>query len=501
MGAGRNLGAFVPTVVNRQRTEGIIYESIGGCGVASCPATGLNIYKVVANGSIGTGPNFVDPATLGVPGFNEFFYLSHYPDAAAAVQAGQYASGLAHYLTVGGALLGYQPHAPAGLNPLPTLAPLADAATRRNRRLTLPVAVADAVGDPAGVSVAAASSNTSLVPPGAVVVSGSGDTRTLTIVPAPNQIGTATITVFASARGMTTSASFVLTVYVPGPADYDGDRKTDIGIFRPATGIWYILPSTTNYTSYVSYQWGVSTDVPLTGDYDGDGKADVAVYRPVTGVWYILLSTTNFTSYVAYQWGVSTDVPVPGDYDGDGKTDVAIYRPAAGIWYVLLSTTNAASYVAYQWGVSTDTPVPGDYDGDGKTDVAIYRPGTGAWYVLRSSTNSTTYGAYQWGVSTDLPVVGDYDGDGKADIAVYRPATGAWYALRSSTNSTASVAYQWGTSADIPVPADYDGDGQTDVAVFRPATGAWYVLRSSTNSTAYVAYQWGVSTDIPLKSR
>ncbi len=109
-----NLGSFVPTVVTPQRTEGIVVEQVGGCGTPGCPAKGLNLYKVVANGALSTGPNFVDPATLGVPGFNEFYYLRHYPDAAAAVQAGQYASGLAHYLEVG-ARKGYLPHAENGI--------------------------------------------------------------------------------------------------------------------------------------------------------------------------------------------------------------------------------------------------------------------------------------------------------------------------------------------------------------------------------------------------
>lgn len=96
------LGSFVPTVINPGRTEGIVYQTVGGCGApGGCPAVGLNLYKVVANGALGTGPNFVDPATLGVPGFNEHFYLRRYPDAAAAVQSGRYASGLTHYLAVG----------------------------------------------------------------------------------------------------------------------------------------------------------------------------------------------------------------------------------------------------------------------------------------------------------------------------------------------------------------------------------------------------------------
>jgi hypothetical protein len=41
-------------------------------------------------------------------------------------------------------------------------------------------------------------------------------------------------------------------------------------------------------------------------DYDGDGKADIAVFRPSTGIWYLLQTTSGFG---AAQWGTSGDVP------------------------------------------------------------------------------------------------------------------------------------------------------------------------------------------------
>jgi hypothetical protein len=54
-----------------------------------------------ARAPLSTGPNGTDPAAQGAPGFSECFYLTEYPDAAAAVRAGRHASGLAHYLAEG----------------------------------------------------------------------------------------------------------------------------------------------------------------------------------------------------------------------------------------------------------------------------------------------------------------------------------------------------------------------------------------------------------------
>jgi hypothetical protein len=260
---------------------------------------------------------------------------------------------------------------------------------------------------------------------------------------------------------------------------FDTDTRADISVFRPENGVWYLLNSQTGFSAV---QFGAPTDRIVPADYDGDGKTDLAVFRG--GTWFLQRSTAGFASI---PFGFADDIPQPADFDGDCKADLAVWRPSNGVWYVLNLANNQTT--AVQFGASTDKPVVSDYDGDNKADYAVYRPSNGTWYMQQSTAG---FAAVPFGIATDKPVVGDYDGDGKADQAVFRPENGVWYLLRSRDGFT---AVQFGIPTDLPTPADYDGDGKTDISVFRTGNGVWYQQKST---EGFASVQFGFGTDKPI---
>lgn len=143
------------------------------------------------------------------------------------------------------------------------------------------------------------------------------------------------------------------------------------------------------------YQWGLPGDVSVKVDWDRDGVVDLVVFRPNTGVWYVLYSNTGFTVgapiFDNFPWGMGGDVPIIEDFDGDGVLDLAVWRPSNGTWFILPFGFHYCFPCAVQFGLPGDVPYVGDYNGDGRVDLAVFRPSTGQWFINWGFNYSGSY--------------------------------------------------------------------------------------------------------------
>jgi hypothetical protein len=208
---------------------------------------------------------------------------------------------------------------------------------------------------------------------------------------------------------------------VPLAGDWDGDDKTDVGVFRRKLHGKFLQASD---AGTARLRFGQGVDQPLVGNWDGDRTEDVGVRNAYTQTFRLRTATGSVRSVT---FGHADDIGVVGDWNGDSITDVGVWRPSASTF---LLRSKDARYTTSRLGTSGSLPVTGDWNGDGTTDIAVFN--NGVWTLRtdgpRIDPQSTTV---RFGAPGDLPVSGDWNADGATDLAVWSPHS-ATFTLRKA---------------------------------------------------------------------
>lgn len=81
----------------------------------------------------------------------------------------------------------------------------------------------------------------------------------------------------------------------PVSGDWNGTGTAKIGTFRPATGEWFLDLNGNGQWKNCKFDtcvksFGAAGDRPVSGDWTGSGKTNIGVYRPATGEWFLDLN-------------------------------------------------------------------------------------------------------------------------------------------------------------------------------------------------------------------
>ena len=215
------------------------------------------------------------------------------------------------------------------VNDAPTISDVSSLSTNEGTATSaLAVTLGDADAD--DLTLSASSSAQGLVPDASIVLGGSGASRTVTVTPASNQSGSATITLTVSDGTASTTDTFVLTVVdtVAPVITLTGSASVshELGTTYTDAGATSDGGETVTTTGTVS----VNTAGTYTLTYsasDAAGNVATSVIRTVTVVADTATTTEAFGDVVVYANNSATligQVTIEGEAAGSGD-EVAIY--------------------------------------------------------------------------------------------------------------------------------------------------------------------------------
>ena len=130
----------------------------------------------------------------------------------------------------------------------------------------------------------------------------------------------------------------------PLVGNWDGIGGDEVGLYRVMTGVFTLdvdgdLASRDADDTVITRLAGKIGGQPLVGDWNGDGKTDVGLFFNLTGQWLLDTNRDPLAAEITMTNldGAVGGRAVVGDFNGDGITECGLFRPLTGRWTIDLN--------------------------------------------------------------------------------------------------------------------------------------------------------------------
>src|ERR1043166_3968715 len=292
-----------------------------------------------------------------------------------------------------------------GLNTPPTITGIADQTIDEDTATdALNFTLGDGESNAGGLTLSKGSSNPALVPTNNIVFGGSGANRTVTVIPAANQSGVATITVGVSDGQLSASQGFVVTVRAVNDAPTItsiGDQA--IGMNRTAGPLGFAIGDVETAVDSLGLSAGTSDPVLVPTNnivFGGSGANRTVTVSPAanrtgTAVIKVIVSdglTNTSTSFVVAvssviatttRWTNAGAITIPSQGPG---TPYPSTIPVTGLKGAITNVTVSLLRLTHTWKADLDILLqsPGAQKGILMSDAGGAYTGSGSVTVTFS---------------------------------------------------------------------------------------------------------------------
>jgi len=241
-----------------------------------------------------------------------------------------------------------------------------------------------------------------------------------------------------------------------------------LGVAYPNNGtLTFFVDNTITGRTEITRNFGAATDTPVFGDFLGTTVTNIGIYRPSTGLW--ALDTANDgTVGRSFYFGGPGWIPVTGDVNGDGVTDAGVYNPSNGVWGFTTDLTGRVSVAFVYGGTKGDVPLMADFNHDGIDDPVIYN--NGQWLVDTNSDRLPDQVYHMGGGTGGTPLAFDIYGTHDPALAVAYPRSDGQllWAINPNRDGRTIGYYLYGAQGCTP----FSGYFPTSSSIYvNPATG------------------------------